>query len=70
MARGRRIGGNTGWYSADWLWELRGFLDRLVGGVGLTRGRRSGEELWPGDALDFWRVVAVDRPRLLLLWRR
>jgi uncharacterized protein YbjT (DUF2867 family) len=62
-----RIGGSTGWYAADRLWQLRGFLDRLVGGVGLTRGRRSAEDLRPGDALDFWRVVAVDRPRVLLL---
>jgi uncharacterized protein YbjT (DUF2867 family) len=62
-----RIGGKTGWYYANWLWELRGFLDRLVGGVGLARGRRSGAELYPGDALDFWRVVAVERPHRLLL---
>jgi uncharacterized protein YbjT (DUF2867 family) len=62
-----RIGGKTGWYYANWLWELRGFLDRVVGGVGLARGRRSGAELYPGDALDFWRVVAVERPHRLLL---
>ncbi len=62
-----RIGGKTGWYYANWLWELRGFLDRLVGGVGLARGRRSGQELFPGDALDFWRVAAVEKPNRLLL---
>jgi uncharacterized protein YbjT (DUF2867 family) len=62
-----RIGGKTGWYHANWLWELRGFLDQMVGGVGLLRGRRSGAELYPGDALDFWRVVAVERPHRLLL---
>lgn len=62
-----RIGGRTGWYHADWLWRLRGFLDRLVGGIGLARGRRSIEELRPGDALDFWRVVAIEQPKVLLL---
>jgi hypothetical protein len=62
-----RIGGKTGWYHANWLWALRGFLDQMVGGVGLLRGRRSGAELYPGDALDFWRVVAVERPHRLLL---
>jgi uncharacterized protein YbjT (DUF2867 family) len=62
-----RIGGKTGWYHANWLWALRGFLDQIVGGVGLLRGRRSGDELYPGDALDFWRVVAVERPHRLRL---
>ncbi len=63
----QRIGGRTGWYASDWLWGLRGVLDRLAGGVGLSRGRRSSVELRPGDALDFWRVVAVEEPRRLLL---
>jgi uncharacterized protein YbjT (DUF2867 family)/uncharacterized protein YndB with AHSA1/START domain len=62
-----RIGGKTGWYYADWLWRLRGLIDQLVGGVGLRRGRRSGAELYPGDALDFWRVVEVEKPHRLLL---
>ena len=62
-----RIGGRTGWYAADWLWALRGLLDRLAGGVGLSRGRRSSTDLRPGDALDFWRVGAVEKPRRLLL---
>lgn len=62
-----RIGGETGWYYADWLWRLRGMMDRIVGGVGLRRGRRHPLHLRPGDALDFWRVVEVDPPRHLLL---
>ena len=61
------IGGGTGWYYADWLWELRGVMDRLIGGVGLQRGRRCPLELAPGEALDFWRVKAVKKSRLLQL---
>ncbi|MGE4545229.1 MAG: SDR family oxidoreductase [Pedobacter sp.] len=61
------IGGATGWYHANWLWRLRGFLDRLVGGIGLQRGRRGPVELYPGDALDFWRVCQVERPHYLQL---
>ncbi|GFE57477.1 SDR family oxidoreductase [Geobacter sp. AOG1] len=61
------IGGESGWYYADWLWKLRGFLDHLVGGVGLHRGRRCPLEVSPGDALDFWRVVKVTRLQRLLL---
>ncbi|MFZ6052400.1 SDR family oxidoreductase [Halocola ammonii] len=63
------IGGNRGWYYASWLWGIRGFLDKLAGGVGLRRGRRSQSELVSGDALDFWRVLVADREegRLLLL---
>jgi uncharacterized protein YbjT (DUF2867 family) len=62
-----KIGGNTGWYFMNVLWRLRGFLDRLIGGVGLKRGRRHPTELMVGDALDFWRVLKVDPPRRLLL---
>ena len=51
-----RIGGNNGWYGSDWLWYLRGLLDRIVGGVGLRRGRRDPYKLHVGDSLDFWRV--------------
>jgi len=62
-----RIGGGHGWYAWSWLWRLRGALDRLVGGPGLRRGRRDGERLGFGDALDFWRVVGIDPDRLLRL---
>lgn len=62
-----RIGGSTGWYYADWLWRLRGIMDRLLGGVGLGRGRRDPNRLRPGDALDFWRVVQIEAPHRLLL---
>lgn len=62
-----RIGGTTGWYYADWLWRVRGAMDRLVGGVGLRRGRRDQDSLQVGDALDFWRVAVVEPPRRLLL---
>lgn len=63
------IGGNRGWYYADWLWEIRGLLDKMVGGVGLRRGRRSNVSITAGDALDFWRVILADRPnRRLLLY--
>jgi uncharacterized protein YbjT (DUF2867 family) len=62
-----RIGGATGWYWGDWLWRLRGRLDLLVGGAGLRRGRRDPSRLLPGDAVDFWRVEAVERGRLLRL---
>jgi len=62
-----RIGGDTGWYFANGLWRLRGFLDLLLGGVGTRRGRRDPVNLLPGDALDFWRVEAVEPGRLLRL---
>ena len=62
-----RIGGKTGWYFGNFLWRLRGIMDRLVGGVGLRRGRRHPTEIGVGDALDFWRVLEVDPPRRLLL---
>ena len=63
-----RIGGNTGWYSATWLWRIRGFLDKLVGGVGLRRGRTHEDRLDVGDAVDLWRVLYANRSegRLLL----
>ncbi len=57
------IGGNAGWPSMNWAWGLRGFADKLVGGIGIRRGRRHPEELHAGDALDFWRVLLADRPR-------
>ena len=57
------IGGDTGWYGGNWLWRLRGLLDKLVGGPGLRRGRRDGHDLEVGDALDFWRVIDVQPGR-------
>lgn len=62
------IGGKTGWYYGNWLWELRGFIDQIFGGVGMRRGRKSETELHSGDALDFWRVMIAnkDEKRLLL----
>jgi uncharacterized protein YbjT (DUF2867 family) len=61
------VGGAHGYGYADWTWEVRGALDRLVGGVGLRRGRRDAHDLRVGDALDFWRVEAVEPARLLRL---
>ncbi|MFO0912077.1 MAG: SDR family oxidoreductase [Pirellulales bacterium] len=63
----RRIGGQTGWYYGDWLWSLRGFLDLLVGGVGVRRGRRDPEQLQVGEPLDFWRVEIFEPPHRLRL---
>ncbi len=62
------IGGEHGWYYADQLWRIRGMLDKLMGGVGLKRGRRSQTDIQPGDTIDFWRVLLADRKnhRLLL----
>lgn len=62
------IGGATGWYYGNWLWRLRGLLDKMVGGVGLRRGRTNVHSINTGDAIDFWRVLYVDRNqgRLLL----
>ena len=61
------IGGKTGWYYADWLWQLRGAFDRLIGGPGLGRGRRNPHLVQPGDALDFWRVLTVEENQRLKL---
>jgi uncharacterized protein YbjT (DUF2867 family) len=63
----RRIGGEVGWYYGNPLWKLRGFLDTLIGGVGLRRGRRDPEFLRTGDTLDFWRVEAYEPDRCLRL---
>jgi len=62
-----RIGGRNGWYANDLLWRIRGAVDRLVGGPGLRRGRRSSSEIQYGDALDFWRVTAIEPDRRLEL---
>jgi hypothetical protein len=61
------LGGDRGWPGFSTLWEVRGFVDRLVGGPGLARGRRDADELRAGDALDFWRVEEITRPRVLRL---
>lgn len=55
------IGGENGWYYGDWLWNLRGFIDKIFGGVGTRRGRTHKNALFPGDALDFWRVVYANK---------
>jgi len=63
-----KIGGETGWYYANWLWKLRGFIDKVFGGVGLKRGRTNQNKINTGDALDFWRVIHASREdkRLIL----
>jgi len=63
----RKIGGKTGWYFGNWLWQLRGFLDLLLGGVGVRRGRRDPEHAFVGDAIDFWRVQAYEPNRRVRL---
>ncbi len=62
------IGGERGWYAGNWMWRIRGLMDKMVGGVGLRRGRRNERDLKTGDALDFWRVLIADKEhgRLLL----
>lgn len=63
------LGGNRGWLAMNWAWKLRGFLDKLVGGIGLRRGRTHPTRLKVGDALDFWRVLLADeKKRRLLLY--
>jgi hypothetical protein len=63
----RRIGGETGWYYANWLWKLRGAIDRVMGGVGMRRGRPAPDSLRVGDKVDFWRVEAFEPSRRLRL---
>jgi len=55
------VGGANGWPSMNWAWRARGLMDRLFGGTGVRRGRRHPSEIYPGDALDFWRVLLADR---------
>lgn len=62
-----KIGGKNGWYSCDWAWRIRGLFDRLIGGVGLRRGRTHPTRLRSGDVLDFWRVLIADQQRGELL---
>ncbi len=61
------IGGEKGWYYGNWMWEIRGFFDKLVGGVGLQRGRTHLNEIAAGDSLDFWRVLLADKTEKRLL---
>lgn len=61
------IGGEKGWYYGSWLWKIRGFIDLLLGGVGLRRGRTHPDKIFPGDALDFWRVLYADKEEKRLL---
>ncbi|MBP6585931.1 MAG: SDR family oxidoreductase [Flavobacterium sp.] len=61
------IGGEKGWYYGNWMWQLRGFIDKLFGGVGLRRGRTSPTHLDNGDSLDFWRVLLADKENKRLL---
>ncbi|MCE2612899.1 SDR family oxidoreductase [Flavobacteriaceae bacterium D16] len=62
-----KIGGETGWYYGNWLWKIRGLLDKFTGGVGLRRGRTHPDRIYPGDSLDFWRVLLADREKKRLL---
>jgi hypothetical protein len=61
------VGGDNGWYYANWLWQLRGIMDRTIGGVGMRRGRRHPIEIRIGDAIDFWRVEKFEPGRSLKL---
>ncbi len=61
------IGGDRGWYYGSWMWQIRGFIDKLFGGVGLRRGRTHASEIGNGDSLDFWRVLLADKANKRLL---
>ncbi|HEY9115809.1 MAG TPA: SDR family oxidoreductase [Bacteroidales bacterium] len=61
------IGGDNGWYYADWLWQIRGIMDKFSGGIGLRRGRTNKTEIQSGDSLDFWRVLFADKKTARLL---
>lgn len=67
FARIQCVGGQHGWYAYNWLWRLRGAIDRLIGGVGIRRGRRAPCDIRLGDAIDFWRVERFEPDRMLLL---
>ena len=62
-----KIGGDTGWYHANFLWKLRGIMDKLQGGVGLRRGRSHPTDIHAGDAIDFWRVLYANKENKRLL---
>ncbi|TPN81280.1 SDR family oxidoreductase [Aquimarina algicola] len=61
------IGGETGWYYGNWMWKIRGYIDKFFGGVGLRRGRTNPDQIFSGDALDFWRVLVADKNNMRLL---
>lgn len=61
------IGGDTGWYYGNWMWKIRGHIDKFFGGVGLRRGRTHPDKIFSGDALDFWRVLVADKGNMRLL---
>ncbi len=61
------IGGERGWLYMDWAWALRGWMDKAIGGVGIRRGRRHPDDIRAGESLDFWRVEAVEKDRMLRL---
>lgn len=61
------LGGKRGWLYMNWAWEIRGWVDKLFGGVGLRRGRRHPDDVRVGESLDFWRVEAVEPDRLIRL---
>ena len=63
-----QIGGPTGWYYANWVWQVYGLIDELIGGVGIRRGRDNCSVFSPGDVVDCWRVIDVDPPRYLKLY--
>ncbi len=63
----KNLGGQKGWYALNFLWALRGFIDKLIGGYGLNRGRRSSKNLRVGDVIDFWKVISINEGHRLLL---
>jgi hypothetical protein len=63
----RSLGGDTGWFAFNWIWALRGFMDKMLGGVGVRRGRRHPKDLRVGDTIDFFKVTLITKFRLQLL---
>jgi hypothetical protein len=61
------VGGDRGWFFMDWAWAFRGWIDKAIGGVGIRRGRRHPDDIRAGESLDFWRVEAVEKDRLMRL---
>lgn len=70
FAAAQSIGGENGWFRFDWLWQVRGLMDRLLGGHGLHRGRRDAQRLRIGDSLDFWKVVDIKEGKRILLFNQ